>query len=212
MLDRKEFGRRRFLAVIAALPMLAAMAATGAQAGEGGDGKACGPGTLNESGLHVQPWFVQDSFLDMKEELAAAKEEGKHFVVLVEQKGCPYCKTMHEKYFTDPKICDLMRNNFRVLQIDLRGDREVTDFDGKTMPEKQWAKAHLKLAFTPSLLFFAGDPAEIGRKPPRERPVAVMEGLYNPFDFKALLLYVKEDAYKNKKWLDFRREQWSKGG
>ena len=204
-----RINRRTMLAAALALAITLPAAALAEEKAE------CGPGKLNESGLHVQPWFVQDSFLDMKEELAAAKEEGKHFVVLVEQKGCPYCKTMHEHYFTNPEICNLVRNNFRVLQIDLRGDREVTDFDGKTMPEKQWAKAHLKLGFTPSLLFFAGDPAEIGRKPPRQRPVAVMEGLYNPFDFKALFLYVKEDAFKSKSWKDFRREQWSrsaKGG
>ncbi len=170
----------------------------------------CGKGTLTEAGLHMQPWFVQDSFLDMAEELAAAKEEGKHFVVVVEQKGCPYCKTMHEEYFTDAKVCNFIREHFRVLQIDLRGDREVTDFDGKTMPEKQWARAHLKLAFTPSLLFFEGDAAEIGKKPPRERAVAVMEGLYNPYDFRILFHYVQEGAWKNKSWRDYRREQWGK--
>jgi len=198
-------SRRIALKLMLALPA-ALMLAGGAVAKEG----PCGKGTLTEGGLHTQPWFVHDSFLDMKEELAAAREEGKHFVVVVEQKGCPYCKDMHEKYFTDPDICKLVRDNFRVLQIDLRGSREVTDFDGKTMPEKEWARKHLKLGFTPSLLFFAGKAEDIAKKPPRERPVAVMEGLYNPFDFKALFLYVKEDAFKTKSWKDFRREQWSK--
>ncbi len=200
-----RINRRTVLAAALAVAITLPAAALAGEKAE------CGPGKLNESGLHVQPWFVQDSFLDLKEELAAAKEEGKHFVVLVEQKGCPYCKTMHEHYFTDPEICNLVRNNFRVLQLDLRGDREVTDFDGKTMPEKQWAKTYLKLRITPSLVFFAGKPEDLAKKPAQQRPAAAMEGLYNPFDFKALFLYVKEDAFKGKSWKDFRREQWSKG-
>ncbi len=198
-------NRRVLLASLAAMPLMSGLA----RAAQDGP---CGKGTLNEDGLHVQPWFVQGSFLDLAEELAEARKEGKHFVVVVEQKGCPYCKEMHEKYFTQKDICDLIRNNFRVLQIDLRGAREVTDFDGSTMTEKEWAKKHLKLGFTPSLLFFAGDAAEIAGKPPRERAVAVMEGLYNPYDFRILFKYVKEDAFKTKKWPDYRREQWSKQG
>jgi len=46
--------------------------------------------TINEDGLHVQPWFT-DSFLILKEDVADAAANGKRVAVIFEQRGAKKC-------------------------------------------------------------------------------------------------------------------------
>ena len=198
--------RRGFLRGLTGLALTAGLVA----AAQAETAPGCTKGELTDEGLHRQPWFVQDTFFDMKEELAAAREEGKHFVVIIEQKGCPYCKMMHEKYFGEmPEICDLMRNNFRVLQVNLRGSQEVTDFDGTTLPENEWAKRY-GADWTPFILFFRPDADSMQVEDPKKRLITYMRGLPNPFNFKAYLLYVTEKAYEKQDFMSYLRELWAR--
>ena len=92
-------------------------------------------------GLYHQDWFLQ-SFLDLKEDLQEAADSGKRMVVLWEQKGCPYCKELHQVNFADPAIRKYIQENFIVLQMDIWGARPVTDFDGQELSEKQLARRY----------------------------------------------------------------------
>ncbi len=200
------FSRRALLGAMALAALVTPM--TGAWAAEP---PACTKGELTEEGLHRQPWFVQDTFFDMKEELAQAREKGKFFAVIIEQKGCPYCKMMHEKYFGEmPEICDLMRKNFRVLQVNLKGSQEVTDFDGTPLPENEWAKRYMEKYWTPYILFFRPDADTLKVKEPKERLIEAMVGLPNPFNFKAYLLYVTERAYEKQDFRSYLRDLWAR--
>ena len=200
-------SRRRLLYAIGAAVTCGGMVSA-AQAAET---PGCTKGELTEDGLHRQPWFVQDTFFDMKEELAQAREEGKYLAVLIEQKGCPYCKMMHEKYFGEmPEICDLMRKNFRVLQVNLKGSQEVTDFDGTALPENEWAKRYMEKYWTPYILFFRPDADTMKVKEPKERLIEAMVGLPNPFNFKAYLLYVTERAYEKQDFRSYLRDLWAR--
>ena len=49
---------------------------------------------LNDDGLYTQPWFLE-SFLHLSEDLEAAAAAGKHFAIMWELRGCPYCKDTH---------------------------------------------------------------------------------------------------------------------
>src|SRR4029079_15516274 len=110
---------------------------------------------LAEDGLYHQSWF-QPSFLNLREDFAEAKASGKRFAVVFEQRGCPYCATMHTEVLAQKYINDYVRENFTVLQLDLWGAREVTDFDGAVLPERALAE-RWGVIFTPTIVFFKDD-------------------------------------------------------
>lgn len=106
-------------------------------------------------GLYTQSWF-NVSFLDLREDFAEARRDGKRFAVVWEQQGCPYCKKMHTEVLSERYINDYVRENFRVTQLDLFGAREVTDFDGKVMSERALAE-RWGIIFTPTIVFLKDD-------------------------------------------------------
>lgn len=111
--------------------------------------------TQTEDGLYHQSWF-QLSFLNLKDDFAEAKASGKRLAVLFEQRGCPYCARMHTEVLAQRYINDYVRQNFTVLQLDLWGGREVTDFDGTVLPERALAE-RWGVIFTPTVVFFKDD-------------------------------------------------------
>ncbi|MCB1833163.1 MAG: thioredoxin fold domain-containing protein, partial [Geminicoccaceae bacterium] len=84
---------------------------------------------MGEDGLHKEPWLAL-TFKDMAEDLQTANDDGRRLAIIFEQRGCIYCRKMHEEVFSDPKIRDYIEQNFMVVQMNLFGDEEVTDFDG----------------------------------------------------------------------------------
>jgi len=51
---------------------------------------------IGDDGLHKAPW-MRDTFKDLREDLDEANSEGKRLMVMIEQRGCIYCKKMHEE-------------------------------------------------------------------------------------------------------------------
>ena len=139
---------------------------------------------IGDDGLHVQPWFMQ-TFLDLAEDKAEAEAAGKHFAIVFEQRGCPYCKAMHEVNFARPEIADYVSSNFGMLQLNLWGSRAVTDFDGEELEERDLARKW-NVHFTPTIVFFGpGGDAEVIRMP----------GYFKPFHFISMFEYVASDHY-----------------
>ena len=116
------------------------------------------PLKLNDDGLYTKPWFLE-SLLDLNDDLKEAGDKGKRLVIMWELKGCPYCKKIHEINLADPAIETFIKDKFEVLQLNIRGSREVTDFDGERLPEKDFARKYGVRA-TPTFQFFP----EIGRR------------------------------------------------
>ena len=119
---------------------------------------------MGDDGLYHQSWFAQ-SFLDLREDHAEAKSKGQRFAVIFEQRGCIYCARMHTEVLSERYINDYVRENFSILQLDLWGAREVTDFDGTRLTEKKLAE-RWGVLFTPTIVFFkesvSGQPAKWG--------------------------------------------------
>ena len=107
---------------------------------------------VGDDGMHTQDWFKHTSFLDMADDLQEAQGQGKHLAILFEQKGCPYCREMHRVNFADADIRNYIQKNFDVVQLNLWGDREVTDFDGEQLSEKKFGRKY-RVMFTPTILF-----------------------------------------------------------
>jgi thioredoxin-related protein len=159
--------------------------------------------SLNDDGLHVQPWFSQ-SFLDLQDDLAEAKSTGKHLVIFWEQRGCPYCRELHRVNLADSEITTYIRENFVALQLNLYGSREVTDFDSTKMEERRLA-ARWRINFTPTLCFFSSTLASVEGKHGGESEAWRLQGYWKPFHFLGALVYVREDGYRSQpnfqRWL-----------
>ncbi len=140
-----------------------------------------------ESGW-TQDWF-HDSFLVLAEDLAEARAAGKRLAILFDQRGCPYCETMHREYLADPAMEEAVRGRFRILQLDLHGAREVTDLDGQRMEERALAR-RWRVTFTPTIVFLP-EQADATR-PGRAQEVARMPGLLPRPQFRALFDQVAE--------------------
>lgn len=129
--------------------------------------------TKGEDGLFHQDWFVQ-SFLELREDHSEARAKSRRFAVIFEQRGCIYCTKMHTEVLAQRYINDYVRENFSIVQLDLWGSREVTDFDGQKLSEKKLAE-RWGVMFTPTIVFFKeeiagaaaqwGPPLEVARLP-----------------------------------------------
>ena len=148
-----------------------------------------------EDGLYHQSWF-QLSFLNLKDDFAEAKAAGKRFAIIFEQRGCPYCIKLHTELLAQRYINDYMRENFAVLQLDIWGAREVTDFDGKVFSERALAE-RWGVIFTPTIVFFKDDLAGLEGKWGRE--LEAIERLplsYGRDTFYDLLVWVRLKLYE----------------
>jgi len=158
---------------------------------------------VNEEGLHVQPWF-HESFLDLREDMAEAKAAGKQLVIMWEQRGCPYCREMHMVNLRIPEIVDYIKANFVVIQLNLWGDKEVTDVDGEVTTEKKLSRKY-RVQFTPTIQFFPADLPTDSKKPGHDVEVWRLLGYWKPFHFLNSFVYVKEKGYETEpnfqRWL-----------
>lgn len=149
---------------------------------------------LGDNGLHIQDWF-HEGFLELEDDLATAVDEGKDLLIIVEQPGCPYCREMHQVNLRIPQIVDDIKDNFLVVQLDMRGSREVTDMDGTAMEERALVRKW-GVTFTPTLIFIPKEAAE-GSGTAKERAVMVMPGYFKPFHFDTMMHFIASDAYRN---------------
>ena len=160
-----------------------------------------GAAELGDDGLHKQPW-MRDTFKDLREDLAEANAEGKRLVLFFEQRGCIYCTEMHEKVFSDPGISQFIGDNFFVVQLNLHGDIEVTDFDGESLSEKDMARKW-RVMFTPNIVFL---PEEVGEGvSASDAAVAVMPGAFGKGTTLDMFTWVQEKRYDLDNGEDFQR-------
>jgi thioredoxin-related protein len=149
---------------------------------------------LTDDGLYTQPWFLE-SFLELADDLTGATEKKKRFAIMWELRGCPYCKETHLVNFAKPEIENFIRERFEILQLNIVGSREVTDFDGEKLPEKAFAQKY-GVRYTPTFQFFPEAVAGLSQKPPREREITRAQGYLQPQQFLAMFRYVSERAYE----------------
>ena len=148
-----------------------------------------------EDGIWHQPWF-QQTFLDLKDDRADAKAKGRNFAVIFEQRGCIYCTKMHTEVLAQRYINDFVRNNFHIVQLDLWGSREVTDFDGHKLTEKKLAE-RWGVLFTPTIVFFKDETAGLDGQWGQPLEVARMQLGIGPDTFYDMFVWVRANVYKS---------------
>jgi thioredoxin-related protein len=119
---------------------------------------------LKPSGLHHQPWIKEYKQFSLKDILAEAKAEGKEVVILFEQIGCAFCARLHAENFSYENVVNYMNKHFNIIQIDLRGNRQVTLLNGKTLTERAYSRS-LGVTNTPTTLFMQNNGKERFRMP-----------------------------------------------
>lgn len=156
---------------------------------------------IGDDGLHKEPW-IRDTFKDLREDLAEANAEGKRLVLFFEQRGCIYCKKMHEEVFVLPEVSNYIADNYFVVQLNLHGDLEVTDFDGESLPEKDMARKW-RVLFTPFIMFL---PEEVPEdQSALDASVAVMPGAFGKGTTLDMFTWVNEKRYDLDNEEDFQR-------
>ena len=163
---------------------------------------------MGDDGLHKAAW-MRETFKDLREDLEEANQEGKRLAVIIEQQNCMYCKKMHENVFSDPVIYSYLMKNFFVVQINLFGNIEVTDFDGEVLEEHEMM-SKWGVLFTPSMLFFPEKLIE--KKSANLIAVASMPGAFSKGTTLDLLVWVNEKLYEvsNASFQRYHAEQYHK--
>ncbi len=104
--------------------------------------------------------------------LAQALQAKQPLVVMVSLHGCPFCKVVRENY-----LHPLIAGGLQVVQIDMRDNRPLADFDGTALTQDAWVrKQGIKLA--PTVLFFGPHGQEVATR---------LKGAYLPDFYGAYL-------------------------
>ena len=156
---------------------------------------------IGDDGLHKQIW-MRDTFKDLREDLNEANMEGKRLVLMFEQRGCIYCSKMHNDVYSRDDISSYIEENFYVVQLNLHGDLEVTDFDGEVLSEKAMARKW-NILFTPTVLYLPRE-VEDGLTA-TEASVSLMPGAWLAGTTIDMLTWVKEERYLLDNGEDFQR-------
>jgi thioredoxin-related protein len=127
--------------------------------------------------LHAQPWLLPAP-LDL------ARRDGKPTLVIFEQKVCAACDEMHAEGFPRPEVAALLKR-FRAARVDIASTEALKTPNGKSLAMRDWAR-QLKIAYTPSFVFFDAGGREVFR----------VEGYLRPFHLASSLDYVASGAYK----------------
>ncbi len=144
---------------------------------------------MAEDGFYHPDWFA-NTFLDLREDVREAAKAGKQVVVVIEQRGCGACKRVHEVNLRVPEVVDYIRARFEVIQLDLYGSREITDFDGEKLPEKEYARK-LGVRATPTFIVLK-DVASGGNDAAAWR----YSGYLEPGPFINAFVYAHEKAWE----------------
>ena len=137
-------------------------------------------------------WF-KESFLDLGADLKEAVAAGKQgLIVYFGQRRCAYCQKLLKVNFGLEDIAEYTRAHFDVVAIDVWGVAEVTDIQGRTLIERDYAE-QLETVFTPSLLFFNAE-GELALR---------LRGYYPPYQFRAALEYVADGHYRREGFRDY---------
>jgi thioredoxin-related protein len=143
-------------------------------------------------------FFFAQTFGDLPEELEEAKKAGKIGLFLFyEQDGCDYCRRMMQTIFNQRRVQDWYGKRFVSIAVDIRGDVELKDVDGITLPSKVFAE-HRKVNFTPVVSFLDLNGVEIFRK----------SGIVkSPEDLLMMGQYVAEGRYTDTTFAEYRAEK-----
>ncbi len=143
-------------------------------------------GKLSGGSMHEVPECFKESFLDIKEDILEAEANNKHFMIFMDLEGCPYCsKMLNENFIAQNKTSEFIKKYFDVINIDVKGSREISWDENTTLTEKALAEK-LEIQYSPTILFFNKNKEVVVR----------VNGYRNKDDFKYILEFVQGKYYE----------------
>ncbi|MDO9469040.1 MAG: thioredoxin family protein [Thiobacillus sp.] len=140
--------------------------------------------------------FFQPQFGDLQADLQEAKKQGKKGIFLFfEMDDCPFCERMKTTILNQSEVQEDFRAKFLLYPIDVNGDTELTDFQGKATTEKAFAFGH-RVRATPVMMFFDLDGKLMAR---HTGPVK------DKAEFLLLGRYVSEGAYATQPFVKYKQ-------
>lgn len=125
-------------------------------------------------------WFL-NSFLDLSEDIEDLASQNKRLIIFLHQDNCPYCHLFITKNLTNDITKKKLQKHFDIVDINMFGNKEITDIDRKEYSEKDFAIKY-KVQFTPTLIFFDEKGKQILR----------LNGYVNTKKFNIALDYIKD--------------------
>ena len=105
----------------------------------------------------AEPWerFFSPFLGDLRAEADDARKAGKQgLLVMYQFEECPYCAKMKREVLSRPEVQAAYGKRFTSIEIDTRGAQPITGFDGRTLPEKDFARAQ-GIRGTPTFVFYS---------------------------------------------------------
>jgi thioredoxin-related protein len=132
------------------------------------------------------PGWFKESFLNLGDDLAEAREAGKDGLFLFfSTQGCSYCHLFIETSLADPAIAARVQEHYDTIGLEIFDDAELTDLAGETTRVKHFALDQ-GVEFAPTLLFYDAE----------GRLVLRLTGYYDPERFGRALDYLTGRHYE----------------
>ena len=100
-------------------------------------------------------YFFDQTLGDFGEELETARAEGKQGILLMfEMDECPFCHRMKQRVLNQVEVQEFYKKHFLIFSVDIEGDVTITDFQGRTVSQKDFAFKQFRVRATPVFGFF----------------------------------------------------------
>lgn len=143
--------------------------------------------------------FFHETWNDLSEELQRAKAEGKQAILIFfEMDECPFCHRMKRSILNQPEVQAYFREHFINIPVDIEGDVEMVDFQGRPTTQKDFAFKANRVRATPVIAVYDLTGKEIVRY--TGAPSSVEEFLW-------LGQYVVEGHYKTLRFTKYKRQR-----
>lgn len=144
-------------------------------------------------------YFFNETWHDYQEELKHAREQGKKgIMIFFEMDECPFCHYMKTNVFNQPAVQQYFRDNFLLFSVDIEGDVEIKNMQGKSMTQKEFAFKEHRVRATPVMAFFDLNGKKI------HHHIGKTTGID---EFMLMGEYVATGAYQNMPFIRFKQSR-----
>jgi len=151
-------------------------------------------GAHGQAHLKYPAWFKK-SFLDLREDLNEAREQGKRgIIVFFSQTNCNHCQAFISTTLDDAAVKQRVQKSYDIVGLDIFSDLELADIDGSTSTIRDFAEKQ-KARLTPTLLFYSVE---------NKRLLRIL-GFYPPEKFNRVLDYLEGGHFQRVSLRDYLR-------
>jgi len=151
------------------------------------------------TGKDPYTYFFHETWGQFPEELEKARAEGKKGILLFfELDECPFCHRMKTTVLNQPEVQAFFREHFLIFNVDIEGDVEMTDFNGKVTTQKHFSEKDNRVRATPVFAFYDLQGKQIVR----------YTGATSGIDeFLLLGEFVAQGIYKQMRFTKYKRQK-----